>query len=96
MKALIGSIRFRIVGLLILAIALFSVGVLTLEPTAPERFVLYGGLLLLIGLAAALLHGVNRPLDRLVRSLRAGDPALLASLARQETEFGQLDRKSVV
>jgi diguanylate cyclase (GGDEF)-like protein/PAS domain S-box-containing protein len=91
MKAWIGSIRLRILGMLILAVALFAVGVLALEPTEPERLILYD-LLLLIGLAVALLHGVNRPLDRLVRSLRAGDPALLASLARQDTEFGQLAR----
>ncbi|MFO1424916.1 MAG: EAL domain-containing protein [Candidatus Competibacteraceae bacterium] len=92
MKGSMGSIRFRILGLLILAIVLFAVGVLTLGPTAPERFVLYGGLLLLIGLAAALLHGVNRPLDRLIRGLRAGDPTLLAPLTDQHTEFGQLAR----
>ncbi len=92
MKALISSIRFRILGMLILAIALFTVGVLALKPTEPGRFFLYGGLLLLIGLATALLHGVNRPLDRLVRGLRAGDPALLAPLASQNTEFGQLAR----
>ncbi|MDS4029672.1 MAG: EAL domain-containing protein [Candidatus Contendobacter sp.] len=91
MKAPIGSIRFCILGLLILVIALFAVGVLALEPTA-TRFVLYGGLLLLIGLAVILLHGVNRPLDRLARSLRAGDPALLVPLVDQNTEFGQLAR----
>ena len=89
MKALIGAIRFPIIGILILAIGLFTVGMLALEPIEPGRLILYD-LLLLISLGGALLHGMHRPLDRLVRSLRTRDPALLAILARQNTEFGQL------
>ncbi len=91
MKALIGAIRFRILGMLILAIALFAVGTLALEPVEPERLILYD-LLLLIGLMVALLHEVHKPLDRLIRSLRARDPALLAPLVNQNAEFGQLAR----
>ncbi|MDG4552261.1 MAG: EAL domain-containing protein [Candidatus Contendobacter sp.] len=91
MKAPAGSIRFRILGMLILAITLFAVGVLVLEPAKPGWIILYD-VLLLAGLAVALLHGVSRPLDRLIHSLRTGDPALLDSLANQDTEFGQLAR----
>ena len=89
LKALIGTIRFRILGILILVIGVFTIGVLALEPIAPKRLILYD-LLLLISLAVALSRGMHRPLDRLVRGLRARDLALLAPLARQNTEFGQL------
>lgn len=89
MRALMGVLRSPILGILILAIGLFTAGVLAVEPIEPRRLLLYD-LLLLISLAAALLHGMHRPLDRLVRSLRTRDPALLAPLARQNTEFGQL------
>ena len=84
MRALMGVLRSPILGILILAIGLFTAGVLALEPIEPRRLLLYD-LLLLISLAAALLHGMHRPLDRLVRSLRTRDPALLAPLARQNT-----------
>jgi diguanylate cyclase (GGDEF)-like protein/PAS domain S-box-containing protein len=91
MKALSDMARFRILGILILAIALFTVGVLILEPIEPGRLLLYNLLLLLV-LAAALLRWVCGPLDRLVRSLCARDPGLLAPLANQNAEFGQLAR----
>ena len=91
MKALSGTAWFRILGILILAIALFTVGVLVLESIEPQRLLLYN-LFLLIVLAAALVRWVCQPLGRLVRGLRARDPALLASLASQNSEFGQLAR----
>ena len=64
MRALMGVLRSPILGILILAIGLFTAGVLALEPIEPRRLLLYD-LLLLISLAAALLHGMHRPLDRL-------------------------------
>jgi diguanylate cyclase (GGDEF)-like protein/PAS domain S-box-containing protein len=89
MKAFISTVQFRILGLLGLVIALFTAGLLTLETIEPRRLILYD-LLLLIVLAIALLHMVSRPLRRLARSLRARDPALLAPLLNQNTEFGPL------
>ena len=53
MRALMGVLRSPILGILILAIGLFTAGVLAVEPIEPRRLLLYD-LLLLISLAAAL------------------------------------------
>ena len=89
MKAFFGTVQCRILGILGLVIALFTAGLLTLETIEPRRLILYD-LLLLIVLAIALLHMVSRPLSWLARSLRERDPALLAPLLNQKTEFGPL------
>ena len=91
MKAFVGTVQCRILGVLILVITLFTAGFLAMETIEPRRLILYD-LLLLIVLAVALLHWVNGPLRRLAHSLRARDPAPLAPLANQNTEFGQLAR----
>ena len=89
MKAWISAVRFRILGILSLAIALFTAGILILEPIELQRLILYD-LLLLVVLAVALLRWVSNPLDRLIHSLRIHDAAPLAALTNQNAEFGQL------
>jgi diguanylate cyclase (GGDEF)-like protein/PAS domain S-box-containing protein len=91
MKTFFGTVQRRILGILGLVIALLTAGLLILETIEPRRLILYD-LLLLIVLAVALLHWVSGPLRRLARSLRARDPALLAPLMNQNTEFGALAR----
>ncbi|MFZ1640283.1 MAG: EAL domain-containing protein [Candidatus Contendobacter sp.] len=89
MKAFINTVQFRILGILSVVIALFTAGLLVLEPIEPQRLILYD-LLLLIVLAITLLRWVSGPLNRLVHSLNTRDPALLTSLTTEKTEFGPL------
>lgn len=87
MKPSIGKIQFRILGILLLSVVIFMMGLM--QNTDFKLFII-GGLLLLLVLFIALLHWVNEPLRLLAHSLRAHDPALLERLSDRDTEFGQL------
>ncbi len=81
-----GKIQFRVFWLLFLAMALSA----TCLAIRQSPLVLSLNLLLLVVLAAALFQWVNRPLRTIVRSLCQRDPAALAPLCEQDTEFGRI------
>jgi diguanylate cyclase (GGDEF)-like protein/PAS domain S-box-containing protein len=83
----IGKIQLRILGILLLIIAILTVALIR---NAELPTFIIGGLLALITLFVALLNWVNRPLRLLARSLRTQNPALLEPLSDRDTEFGQL------
>ncbi|HRD64538.1 MAG TPA: EAL domain-containing protein [Candidatus Competibacter sp.] len=91
MKQPIRKIQLGILGVPVLIIPLFVVGIVSLDDVAVQRY-LAVGLLLLIVLFASLFHSVSRPLYLISLGLHRQDPKVLDSLAGQHTEFGQLAR----
>ncbi len=88
MKSPRGKIQFHLLWLLFLVAVLSTTGLAIQQPS----LLLGLNLLLLAVLVAILFQWVSRPLRIIARSLYQTDPNMLAPLASQDTEFGQIAR----
>ena len=91
MKQPLRKIQIGILGVPILIIALFIVGMINVQDAKLQMFLAIG-LLVLIVLLAGLLHSVSWPLYLISRGVQHQDPRILDALVDQHTEFGELAR----